>query len=135
MPYDGNRVYLSQTSRDWLSQPNTGIDFKFEYSDVFNKLLRLFGETLLRSGLGRISTLSIAEDYPVTGGGHMMGTTRMGQAATDSVVDADCRVHGVDNLYVAGSSVFPAAGSVNPTFTIVALAVRLADHLSTRMKA
>jgi len=45
------------------------------------------------------------------------------------VVDRDCRVHGVSNLYVAGSSVFPTAGSTNPTLTIIALAIRLADHL------
>ena len=42
----------------------------------------------------------------------------------------DCRVHGVENLYVAGCSVFPAVGAVNPTFTIVALALRLGDHLA-----
>jgi choline dehydrogenase-like flavoprotein len=47
------------------------------------------------------------------------------------VVDPDCRVHGVANLYVAGSSVFPTSGYANPTFTIVALALRLADHLKT----
>ena len=45
------------------------------------------------------------------------------------VVDSDCRMHAVHNLYVAGSSVFPTAGYVNPTLTIVALALRLADHL------
>jgi choline dehydrogenase-like flavoprotein len=50
----------------------------------------------------------------------------------DGVVDADCRVHGVRNLFVAGSSVFPTGGSVNPTLTIVALALRLADHLKAR---
>ena len=48
------------------------------------------------------------------------------------VVDADCRVHGIDNLYVAGSSVFPTSGAANPTLTIVALALRLADHLAGR---
>ena len=62
-----------------------------------------------------------------------MGTTRMGQSASTSVVDADCRVHGYDNLFVAGSSVFPSGGgSANPTLTIVALALRLADRLAAR---
>ena len=69
----------------------------------------------------------------VWGGGHTMGTTRMGTSRATSVVDADCRVHGYANLYVAGSSVFPSGGgSANPTLTIVALALRLADRLATR---
>ncbi|MBA3891154.1 MAG: hypothetical protein H0X64_11565 [Gemmatimonadaceae bacterium] len=58
-----------------------------------------------------------------------MGTTRMSDDPTQGVVDRDCRVHSVDNLYVAGSSVFPTGGYVNPTLTLTALALRLADHL------
>jgi choline dehydrogenase-like flavoprotein len=49
------------------------------------------------------------------------------------VVDRDCRVHGVDNLYVAGSSVFPTIGYANPTLSIIALALRLTDHLKERL--
>ena len=49
---------------------------------------------------------------------------------SQGVVDADCRVHGIANLYVAGSSVFPTAGRAGPTYTLVALALRLADHLA-----
>ncbi len=60
---------------------------------------------------------------------HHMGTTRMGNDPKLSVVDPDCRVHGLANLYVAGSSVFPTSGTAGPTLTIVALAIRLADHL------
>jgi choline dehydrogenase-like flavoprotein len=66
------------------------------------------------------------------GGGHIMGTTRMGRTRSDSVVDRDCRVHGYDNFFVAGSSLFPSGGFVNPTLTIVALAVRLADEIARR---
>jgi choline dehydrogenase-like flavoprotein len=62
---------------------------------------------------------------------HPTGTTRMSVDARDGVVDIDCRVHGVDNLFIAGSSVFPTTGHANPTLTIVALAVRLADTLRT----
>jgi choline dehydrogenase-like flavoprotein len=58
-----------------------------------------------------------------------MGTTRMSADPEHGVVDANCRVHTLQNLYIAGSSVFATGGWVNPTFTIVALAVRLADHL------
>ena len=66
---------------------------------------------------------------------HHMGTTRMAADPALGVVDADCRVHGVANLHLAGSSVFPSTGNANPTFTIVALAVRLADHLKARLAA
>jgi len=66
------------------------------------------------------------------GGHHHTGTTRMGSDPRTSVVDGDCRVHGVANLFIAGSSVFPTLGSANPTATICALAARLADHLKAR---
>ena len=62
-------------------------------------------------------------------GKHHMGTTRMHAAAEHGVVDQNSRVHGTSNLFVTGSSVFPTGGYANPTLTIVALAVRLADHL------
>ena len=58
-----------------------------------------------------------------------MCTTRMSDDPGQGVVDADCRMHEVDNLWVAGSSVFATGGTATPTFSIVALAIRLADHL------
>jgi choline dehydrogenase-like flavoprotein len=64
------------------------------------------------------------------GGNHQYGTTRMHDSPRKGVVDRHCRVHGTDNLYVAGSSVFPTTGSANPTLTIVALAARLAARLA-----
>jgi choline dehydrogenase-like flavoprotein len=64
-----------------------------------------------------------------------MGTTRMHTEPRLGVVDADSRVHSVANLYVAGSSVFPTSGYANPTLTVVALAIRLADHLRTLVEA
>jgi choline dehydrogenase-like flavoprotein len=60
---------------------------------------------------------------------HHMGTTRMANDPVEGVVDRNCRVHGVENLFVAGSSVFPTGGTAAPTLTIVALALRLADHI------
>jgi len=60
-----------------------------------------------------------------------MGGTRMSADPATGVVDADCRVHGYDNLYVAGSSVFPTGGWANPTLTIIALSLRLAEHLDS----
>lgn len=64
-----------------------------------------------------------------SGGGHQIGTTRMSFSAENGVVDKNCKLHGVENLYCAGSSVFPTTSWVNPTMTIVALASRLASHL------
>ena len=60
-----------------------------------------------------------------------MCTTRMGTDPTKGVVDADCKVHGLANLYIGGSSVFASTGFENPTYTIVQLALRLGDHLAT----
>ena len=93
--------------------------------------LRLLGESLIESGKGRVRISNERLYRQPTGGGHIMGTTRMGTSQSNSVVDRDCRVHGYDNLFVAGSSVFPTGGYANPTLTIVALALRLADTLAT----
>ena len=67
------------------------------------------------------------------GNEHQMGTTRMHRDPASGVVDENCRVHTVANLYIAGSSVFPTGGANNPTLTIVALALRLADHVKQQL--
>src|SRR5258706_16247360 len=66
---------------------------------------------------------------------HHSGTTRMSEDPHQGVVDENCKVHGVSNLFIAGSSVFPTSGMANPTLTIVALAVRLADHVKRSVLA
>ena len=66
-------------------------------------------------------------------GKHHCGTTRMSSDPKTGVIDANCRVFGIDNLYIAGSSVFPTIGYANPTLTIVALALRLSDHLKQKL--
>ena len=65
---------------------------------------------------------------------HNMGTTRMSENPRLGVVDANCKVYTLSNLFVAGSSVFPTGGIANPTLTIIGLAMRLADHLKGKMK-
>lgn len=92
-----------------------------------------------RSGIGRIHLAPPVRDLGrhglggfAWGANHHIGTTRMNPDPRQCVVDADCRVHGIGNLYVAGSSVFPTSGLSNPTLTIVALALRLADFLKTK---
>ena len=97
---------------------------------------RTFASEIRRLGLGELQVApwltSRDTGWPkdMEGGHHHMGTTRMSDSPTRGVVDGDCRTHAVDNLYVAGSSVFPTSSYVNPTPTLLALAVRLADHLA-----
>jgi choline dehydrogenase-like flavoprotein len=95
--------------------------------------LELLDAAFREAGIGRLRELPEARGWPpppLQGKrGHHMGTTRMSDDPRRGVVDADCRVHGVANLFVAGSSVFPTSGVGTPTLTLVALAIRLADRL------
>jgi len=94
--------------------------------------IRALGRELAAAGIGRLRPLLPDDglwEKVVGGGSHHMGTTRISDDPKRGVVDRDCRVHGIDNLYVAGSSVFVTSGSANPTLNILALAYRLVDHL------
>jgi choline dehydrogenase-like flavoprotein len=81
---------------------------------------------------GAHAWVSPATETSIVAVGHLHGTTRMAHEPAKGVVDADCRVFGVDNVFMAGSSVFPTGGFANPTYTIVALAIRLGDHLASQ---
>jgi choline dehydrogenase-like flavoprotein len=100
--------------------------------------MQLLAEEFGRLGVGRVRINELLMDDSsrwsenLSWFGHHMGTTRMSADPKKGVVDADCRVHGLKNLYVASSSVFPTAGFANPTLTILAIALRLADHLKSR---
>ena len=98
---------------------------------------RLLGKELGRGGFGRLKSTVPEDDgeWPsdMRGDQHHMGTTRMHRDPGMGVVDENCRVHRVANLYVAGCSVFPTGGTFNPTLTIVALALRLADRIKERL--
>lgn len=139
-PNPDSRVTLS-TATDALGVPKARVDWRLTEADrrtaqVWTGLLdtefRRLGMARLRSigGLGDLDRLS-GPDW--TAGYeeacHHMGTTRMSTDPRTGVVDADGQVHGVPGLYASGSSVFPTGGYANPTLTIVALALRLADHL------
>lgn len=132
VPNPDSRVTLGE-ELDALGQRRVRLDWRL--TDIERHSLvrthELLGQELGRLGLGRLKVELERERWPeeVHWGYHHMGTTRMHADPQQGVVDPQCRVHGVDNLFVAGSSVFPAAGFTNPTLTIVALAVRLADHL------
>lgn len=93
----------------------------------------IIGQAVGAADLGRIELEEGIEEryWNMVTSWHQLGTTRMAEGPSDGVVDPDCLVHGTRNLYVAGGSVAPTAGRANPTLTIVALAIRLADHLKT----
>lgn len=137
-PNPNSRVTLS-TERDVLGLPRTQLDWQLSDLDKRSLLrsLEILGAELGSAGLGRLQILvdEAAQDWPDTlrGGWHHMGTTRMSNDPRQGVVDANCRVHGLSNLYIAGSSVFPTAGAGTPTLTLVALALRLADHIQKVM--
>jgi len=140
MPNPDSRIRLSQ-ERDAIGMRKVVVDWNVTEEDKRNgaAILRLLGAEVARTGFGRLrSFLEDGDDekWPADmyGDQHHIGTTRMHHDPSLGVVNEDCRVHGVANLYVAGSSVFPTAGAANPTLTIVALALRLADHLKEELK-
>jgi choline dehydrogenase-like flavoprotein len=135
-PNPDSRITLSD-ARDALGLRRARIDWRLSDTDkrTLAEGATSIGESLSGMGLGRVRLAPWLQDadadWPAElwGGCHHMGTTRMSRTAESGVVDEQCRVHGIDNLYVAGSSVFPTGGYANPTLTIVALALRLAEHL------
>lgn len=135
-PSAANRVFLTaERDRSGLFRPAARCVIDADDLLGVEQTLRLMGAALLQSGKGRVRVNNDRIYKQVDGGGHTMGTTRMGTSRVDSVVDRDCRVHGYANLFVAGSSVFPTGGSANPTLTIVALGLRLAEVIAREMEA
>lgn len=133
VPDPDSRVGLS-AERDALGLRKIRLDWRLGEQSRRSVLehMRSLALEMGALGIGRM-TIDVPDDgrWPkaVTGGCHHMGTARMSDDPKRGVVDRHCRVHGVDNLYVAGSSVFPTSGAANPTLTLVALALRLVDHL------
>ncbi|MEL6324829.1 MAG: GMC oxidoreductase, partial [Pseudomonadota bacterium] len=130
-PDPNNRVtLLAERDPAGLPRPKAVCSFGGDDLRAVNEALLALGHRLAEQDLGRLRIDNDILFRQATGGGHTMGTTRMGADPATSVVDADCRVHRYDNVYVAGSSVFTTGGASNPTLTIAALAARLADHLA-----
>jgi len=137
-PARANRVRLCER-RDVFGSPLPRVESQCTALDRRSllELHRVLADELARSGVGRLATeLSDSDSsrWPIDqDASHHLGTTRMASDPRHGVVDAHARVFGVDNLHVAGGSVFPTSGSANPTFTIVALSIRLAASLRERM--
>ncbi len=136
-PNPDSRVLLS-TERDALGMPLA--DLQWRMTPIDKRSIRVFyellGQELGKAKLGRVRMGEWLQDgddmaWPahLSGGWHNMGTTRMHKDPKQGVVDPNCKVHGIANLYCAGGSVYPTGGAVNPTLTLVALSLRLSDHL------
>ncbi len=135
-PDRNNRVTLSaQTDEFGLKRPH----LNWILSEADRRTVRSLGfelaKNLLELDVARVQLSQFITDpnkeIEVWGHAHQMGTTRMAADPRFGVVDPQCRVHGVANLYMAGSSVFPTGAGINPTFTIVMMSLRLARHLRT----
>jgi choline dehydrogenase-like flavoprotein len=138
-PDPGSRVTLSET-RDPFGVPRAKVDWKIDRESrrSLARLGQLMWAEFSRAGLPmpaleRWVADESLDDAAVIDMAHTMGTTRMSEDPRHGVVDSNCRVHGVAGLYVAGSSVFPTGGHANPTLMILALAIRLADHMKSSM--
>jgi choline dehydrogenase-like flavoprotein len=133
MPDPDRRLTLTG-ARDALGMPRLKLNMTISDDDFarYRRTIKELGRQMMagRSGMIRLDRSTRAEWLEVMDwGNHHLGTARMHVDPKRGVVDGDCKVHGVANLFVAGSSVFPTYGSSNPTMNLVALTLRLADHV------
>lgn len=134
VPNPASRVMLGDAV-DTLGQRRIHIDWRYCDEDVatVTRTLAALAQEVERTGVGRFSYDPAEVEAEMTRygayGGHHIGTARMGLDPKTSVVNADCRLHETDNVFIASAAVFPTSGQANPTLSIVAMALRLADHL------
>ncbi|WP_017655206.1 GMC oxidoreductase [Fortiea contorta] len=137
LPQPANRVVLSK-ERDALGCQKLELQWRWdpENGRSIGRAQEVFARELARAGLGEFQ-LDRKDGLPrlsiPSGAAHHMGTTRIHVDPKQGVVDENCRVHGVSNLFIAGSSVFPTGGYANPTLTIVALSLRLAEQIKKEL--
>ncbi len=138
-PNRNSRITLSQ-SRDRLGMPRVRVDWRLDaqVKRTFDRSLAIVANELEKAGIADVTLDPPLEgrDWPASleGTWHHMGTTRMHDSPKQGVVDRNCRMHGIHNMYVAGSSVFPTAGANFPTFTLLALSLRLSDHIASALR-
>jgi choline dehydrogenase-like flavoprotein len=142
-PNRNSRVTLDAQT-DALGVPRANLHWELTPLEKHSlrKIYQIIGEQIGISAAGRVRLMEYLQDendntWPAfTGGGwHHMGTTRMADDPKKGVVDANCKVHGIANLYMAGASCYATAAAPNPTLTLVALTIRLADHIKQKVKA
>jgi choline dehydrogenase-like flavoprotein len=138
-PDRSNRVML-QEQTDAFGQRKIKVLWRWNELDLrsIRQAQQIFREELAAAKFGTFVPVEETVGYQprrFDSHHHFLGTTRMHDNPRNGVVDGDCRVHGVPNLFIAGSSVFPTGGYANPTLTIVALALRLAAHLQSELQS
>jgi choline dehydrogenase-like flavoprotein len=135
-PNRSSRIALSD-ERDELGMPRVRVDMRYDELELdwLERMVSLLARELGRLETGRLQWVARREELValMSLSRHHMGATRMAKLPADGVVDEHCCVHGMSNLFVTGSSVFPTSGIVNPTLTLLALTSRLGDHLHQRM--
>jgi len=120
--YDGDRVVLDVTEGNM---------------EAHHRLKKKLEQMLGNAGAHPVlleRSLYLGKDIPIGGTAHQAGTARFGTDPATSVLDLDCKAHQLDNLYLADASFFPSIGSVNPTLTIIANALRVADKIKRRLE-
>ena len=141
-PNPNSRVSLS-TEKDELGMYRATLNWELLPLDKYSirTMYKLIGEQAGLAGIGRLRMMEYLHDgkdftWPKsTGAGwHHMGTTRMSDDPKTGVVDADCKIHSISNLYMAGASCFATAGAANPTLTAIALGLRVSDKVRDRIK-
>lgn len=132
VPNPDSRVLLAE-GYDSLGLRRSQLDWRLSDRDILSvvRIQEIIDQELRRAGLGRLYNKMRGKTPPsdLHGGYHHMGTTRMHTDPKKGVVDENCKVHGISNLFIAGPSVFPTGGYANPVLTVVALSARLADHV------
>lgn len=140
-PNPNSRITLGK-EKDELGVPRANLHWELTPLDKYSvrRIYQLFGQQAGIAGVGRVKLYEFLRDenddtFPdsTNGGWHHMGTARMAVDPKKGVVDSDCRVHGISNLYIAGAACYVTSGAPNPTLTLTALSLRLSDHLKGKM--
>lgn len=140
VPLHSSRVYLDSSSTDDFGMPRLVADIRFSEVDydTIRTFVDLFKQRIEQTGLGTFHLSAAEKEFlanpekkKFNSNAHNIGTTRMSTSPESGVVDTDCKVHGIENLFIAGASVFPTSGHANPTLMIIALALRLGNHLKS----
>lgn len=132
-PEQNNKVFLSN-NKDIYGLQKVSINWQFNNIDKIDFLgfFRNFQKYVLKNNFGNIySNINSLKEWPLKGiHSHFIGTTRMGNNPSNSVVDINCKVHDIPNLFIAGPSIFPSSGYANPFLTIIAFSLRLSEYLT-----